>query len=184
MPPDGKAGGERFADLVSEDVVPLGEKPPKARTPVNRPEPPYTTHPARGQDGTPSRVLPPYSDHDRDLASRGMLAVPDDFGAHGMPPKELDALRKAEPADELDLHGLTAQEAHAEIDRFLRDAIGRGTRVVEICHGRGLQSAERPVLKILTRHWLKGSKAVLGYATPKRNQGVVRVRLRKAERLP
>ena len=55
---------------------------------------------------------------------------------------------------EIDLHGLTAKEAHREFDFFLKEAIRNGKRGVRIIHGRGLSSASKPVLKTKVFQWL------------------------------
>ena len=47
----------------------------------------------------------------------------------------------------LDLHGCTAEEARAEVERFLKECRRRGLRKVLIIHGKGYHSEGRPVLK-------------------------------------
>ena len=57
--------------------------------------------------------------------------------------------------DHLDLHGMTAEEARAALDRFLSGAHRKGQRCVLIVHGRGRNSKDRiPVLKNRVTTWL------------------------------
>lgn len=51
------------------------------------------------------------------------------------------------PDAELDLHGLSVDEAAAKVRFFLQNAIFQGFRVVLIITGKGLHSSERPVLR-------------------------------------
>jgi DNA-nicking Smr family endonuclease len=49
--------------------------------------------------------------------------------------------------DSLDLHGIILEDAETEIDRFIRESLRKNYSCIKIIHGRGLGSAERPVLK-------------------------------------
>ena len=51
------------------------------------------------------------------------------------------------PEAELDLHGLTVDEASAKIRFFLRDAIYQGFQTVLVITGKGLHSNDGPVLR-------------------------------------
>jgi len=64
----------------------------------------------------------------------------------------------------VDLHGMTADEAHDAVADFLLEARGRGARCVRIIHGKGLTSPNRePVLKGKVRRWLSQWDDVLAY---------------------
>lgn len=55
----------------------------------------------------------------------------------------------------LDLHGLTQDEAHAALLRFLRTASARGARLVLVITGKGTRGdGERGVLKRQVPRWL------------------------------
>ena len=55
----------------------------------------------------------------------------------------------------LDLHGLTQEEAHAELLRFLRNASVRDVRLVLVITGKGARKdGERGILKRQVPHWL------------------------------
>ncbi len=62
------------------------------------------------------------------------------------------------PEDELDLHGLTADEATAKILFFLQNAISRGLCTVLVITGKGLHSEEGPVLRSATERVLSEKK--------------------------
>jgi DNA-nicking Smr family endonuclease len=56
---------------------------------------------------------------------------------------------------ELDLHGMTREEAYAALSESLLEVIGRGGRVLCVVHGRGLHSkGGKPVLKEAVYQWL------------------------------
>ncbi len=86
--------------------------------------------------------------------------------------------------DELDLHGLTRDEARQALQAFLRGAAAEGRRCVRVIHGKGLRSSnEGPVLKTRVDHWLRQMDEVLAFhsALPRHGgTGAVYVLLRRA----
>jgi DNA-nicking Smr family endonuclease len=69
--------------------------------------------------------------------------------------------------DEIDLHGLTGDEAALHTAAFLADCAKRGLRCLRIVHGKGLGSRNRePVLKGRIRKLLARRSEVLAYAEP------------------
>jgi DNA-nicking Smr family endonuclease len=54
----------------------------------------------------------------------------------------------------IDLHGLGAEDARDAFEKFLKDAVTTGKRAVLVVHGRGLSSANKPVLKTKVIEWL------------------------------
>lgn len=73
---------------------------------------------------------------------------------------------------ELDLHGLTSDEARDRLADFLLDARGRGARCVRVIHGKGLTSPRKePVLKGKVRRWLAHWDDVLAYSEAPRHAG-------------
>ncbi|MFN7754120.1 MAG: Smr/MutS family protein [Pseudomonadota bacterium] len=74
---------------------------------------------------------------------------------------------------ELDLHGLTREEARAALGRFLAECLRRGLRCVRVIHGKGLGSRNRePVLKAKVAGWLAQREAVLAFCeAPPRDGG-------------
>lgn len=67
---------------------------------------------------------------------------------------------------QLDLHGLTREEALAALPRFLQAARQAGEKAVLIITGQGLHSADGPVLQQAVSGWLRdqGRGLVLEYA--------------------
>ena len=84
----------------------------------------------------------------------------------------------------LDLHGRTAQVAHAALDGFLLRAAAEGVRCVEVITGRG--QGEGGVIKREFPHWMNAPHLralILGAAHPHAlNPGSVRLLLRRARR--
>lgn len=65
---------------------------------------------------------------------------------------------------ELDLHGLTGDEARVALAGFLNRCMVEDRRCVRIIHGKGLGSKNRlPVLKNKVRHWLTQREDVLAF---------------------
>ena len=56
--------------------------------------------------------------------------------------------------DYIDLHGLNVADAQSAFEEFMQQNIVAGKRVVLIIHGRGLSSANEPVLKTSVHRWL------------------------------
>lgn len=87
---------------------------------------------------------------------------------------------------ELDLHGLTSEEARDRLADFLLDARARGARCVRVIHGKGLGSKNRlPVLKHKLRHWLMQREDVLAFCQARAidgGAGAVIVLLKSASR--
>ena len=54
----------------------------------------------------------------------------------------------------IDLHGLGVEDARDAFENFLKDAVTTGKRAVLVVHGRGLSSANQPVLKTKVIEWL------------------------------
>jgi len=74
--------------------------------------------------------------------------------------------------EELDLHGLTVNEAHALLSSFLNQCVRRGLRCVRIVHGKGLRSKNRePVLKRKVAGWLIQREEILAYCQARQADG-------------
>jgi len=73
---------------------------------------------------------------------------------------------------ELDLHGLTREEARERLSAFLREAHRRGQRCVRVVHGKGNGSPGRqPVLKDKVQRWLAQRVEVIAFAQASGAQG-------------
>lgn len=58
---------------------------------------------------------------------------------------------------QLDLHGLTRDEALENLDRFVKGAYNRGQKGVLVITGKGNNSPGEPVLKVAVANWLRVS---------------------------
>jgi DNA-nicking Smr family endonuclease len=75
----------------------------------------------------------------------------------GLDPRLIRRLRRGDFAWQahLDLHGMTAADAHVAVERFVVGSVRDGHRCVLLVHGRGLNSKDRvPVLKEHLKSWL------------------------------
>ena len=74
-----------------------------------------------------------------------MRSPAEDSQAPGVDRRELRKLKRGDypPSDRHDLHGMTAKEAAASVQRFIAASRGNRRRCVCIVHGRGLRSTGR-----------------------------------------
>lgn len=97
------------------------------------------------------------------------------FRRSHVPLKVLKDLRRGRYSiqDELDLHGLTANEARLMLREFIADVLKEGYRCVRIVHGKGLRSGPGgPVLKVKLGKWLPQWEQVIAFTTaPARDGG-------------
>lgn len=89
---------------------------------------------------------------------------------------ELEALRAGElvAANRLDLHGTIEEVARDRVFGFVRQSSQSGLRCVAVVHGRGLRSADGPVLKQAIPRWLTQlplARIVGAYASAPRERG-------------
>jgi DNA-nicking Smr family endonuclease len=92
----------------------------------------------------------------------------------GLPRDILRKLRRTHWViqEDLDLHGLTADQAAEATAHFLAECKRRGLRCVRIVHGKGLRSRGRePVLKRRVRRQLMRRSEVLAYVEPRQVHG-------------
>jgi len=110
------------------------------------------------------------------------------FLTPGVQKNVLKKLRKAtfDLDEEIDLHGLSSQEAKRQLLGFLHACVENGKRCVHIIHGKGLRSPDQlPVLKNQLNLWLRQHRDVLAFcsSSPKRGgTGAVNVLLRLADK--
>ncbi len=83
---------------------------------------------------------------------------------------------------ELDLHGLTQEQARQELLSFIQTARQSQRYCVSIIHGRGRKDLKAPVLKPSVNFWLRRHKQVLAFCSAPQHAGgtgAVYVLLRK-----
>jgi len=91
-----------------------------------------------------------------------------------VPESTLRRLRRGHFAvrDEIDLHGLTQDEARLALTAFLAEARTQERRCLRIIHGKGRGSGHRgPVLKSAVNRWLRRHAAVRAFCSARRNDG-------------
>ncbi len=67
---------------------------------------------------------------------------------------------------ELDLHGLTSDQARQELAFFLKECRNKHIQCVRIIHGKGLGSPhKKPILKGKVNHWLQQRQEVLAFCS-------------------
>lgn len=91
-----------------------------------------------------------------------------------VPESTLRRLRRGHYAvrDELDLHGMTQDEARLALTAFLAEAGKQDRHCLRIIHGKGRRSGHRgPVLKSAVNRWLRRHAAVRAFCSARRNDG-------------
>lgn len=92
----------------------------------------------------------------------------------GLPRRVLTDLRRGRwvVQGELDLHGLTRDEAIASLAQFIALALQQGRRCLRVIHGKGHGSPGRlPVLKHLSRGWLAQREDILAFCQARPHDG-------------
>ena len=72
-----------------------------------------------------------------------------------MQSEERRKLRAMKPEAEIDLHGLSADDAARELDSFFAECRSKGLRKVLIIHGRGIHSEGQPVLSSIVTSFVE-----------------------------
>lgn len=80
-------------------------------------------------------------------------------------------LRRMEPEDEIDLHGMSLEQALAGLEQFLNEALHRGLRKVQVVHGKGNHSKGEAVLPKAVFEYLQQSPIAGELGTPRREKG-------------
>ena len=111
-----------------------------------------------------------------DLYSENEIEAPDElyFARPGIQHRVVQELRRGhlEIGLELDLHGLTARHARADLNLFIEECHRRGVRCARIIHGKGYGSEERqPVLKQKLNLWLRQREDILAFTSATRRDG-------------
>jgi DNA-nicking Smr family endonuclease len=108
------------------------------------------------------------------------IADSDEFiegSARGLDHHVLRRLRRGEFAVQahVDLHGLTREEARAQLETFLARSRQGSKRCVLVVHGRGLHSKDQvPVLKDALKRWMRTARFanhILAFATARPHDG-------------
>jgi DNA-nicking Smr family endonuclease len=101
-------------------------------------------------------------------------ADPTLFARPGVSESTLRKLRRGQYRiqGELDLHGLSVEEAKMQLRDFLLAALQRNATCLRIVHGKGLRSGPRgPVLRQLVNNALRRTRQVLAFASARQVDG-------------
>ena len=73
---------------------------------------------------------------------------------------------------ELDLHGLTIEQARTQTKQFLQQALEQGFRCIQLIHGKGRKNADTgPRIKPFLNHWLQRKSEVMAFCSAKPEDG-------------
>ncbi len=73
---------------------------------------------------------------------------------------------------EIDLHGMTLEEAKPRLADFIEYSVSQGHYCVRVVHGKGLGSGDRgPVLKNAVNRWLRRWNSVLAFVSTRQVDG-------------
>ena len=95
------------------------------------------------------------------------------FSRSGLQYSVLKKLRQGKfPIEhELDLHGLTVEQARRELQAFLGECEAIGIRHAIIVHGKGFRSKDKPVIKPMVNRWLREVDNVLAFHSAQPRDG-------------
>lgn len=88
------------------------------------------------------------------------------FLRSGLPRRVLTDLRRGRWVlqAQIDLHGLTRDEARSALAHFLHDSLNQGLRCIRVIHGKGHGSPGKvSILKQLSRGWLAQREEILAF---------------------
>jgi len=74
--------------------------------------------------------------------------------------------------DEIDLHGMTREEAHTALRIFISDALAHRMHCIRVVHGKGRGSGSRgPVLKNGVNQWLRRWDSIAAFCSAQPQHG-------------
>lgn len=161
-------GGTELLDWAFAGVTPL--KPAeRADVPQQRPLPAPRQRKRDDAEVMRESIETPLTFEDR-------LDVGDEavFLRAGLPRRVLADLRRGRwvTQRELDLHGLTRDEARLALGEFLARCLVEGLRCVRLIHGKGLRSpGQFGVLRHLSRGWLAQREEILAFCQARPHEG-------------
>jgi DNA-nicking Smr family endonuclease len=166
-----QAQAERQRRLFAEAVGPVTPLRVPARA-LSRPPPPLPL--PRQREADERAALREALSDEVDVES---LLLTDDglsFRRPGVGPDVVTRLRRGHWAiqNQIDLHGLTREQARDALAGFVREAGRRGQRCLRVVHGKGHGSPGRqPVLKAKVQRWLGQCAEVIAFAQASGPQG-------------
>ena len=178
-------------EALKKQIRPLHVEPPKPqiRDLETRPER-AAKRPSKPPQEASELVWQAPGQFARALASSGGRKAPNDLregGSQGLDRAKADRLRRGKMTIEgrLDLHGLTQDQAKAQLEKFIHASAKAGKRNLLIITGKGLSSGGHGVLRTRVPEWLgQGDlgRQVLAFSYAQKRdgeQGALYVLLRK-----
>jgi len=133
----------------------------RVELPTNAPAPAPLKREADEREALSESLSAPLTFEDRlDMGDEAAFLRP------GLPRRVLTDLRRGRWVlqGELDLHGLTRNEARDALAHFLAHSLQQGRRCIRVIHGKGLGSPGRvSILKQLSRGWLAQREEILAF---------------------
>lgn len=166
-----RAAAERERRLFEREVGPVTKLPPRGHALVAPPRPEPLP---RQREADERAALQEALSDEVDIES---LLLTDDglsFRRPRVGPDVVTRLRRGQWAiqSQIDLHGLTREEAREALIDFVRQSVRRGHRCVRVVHGKGHGSPGRqPVLKGKVQRWLAQMTEVIAFAQASGPQG-------------
>lgn len=168
QPPDQAATAEALLDWAHAGATPLKRS---ERADLARPKPaPLPLQSVRDEASVlRESIETPLSFEDRlDIGDEAV------FLRNGLPRRVLNDLRRGRwvVQQQLDLHGMTRDEARLALAEFLARCLREGRRCVRLIHGKGLGSPGGVgILKQLSRGWLAQREEILAFCQALPHQG-------------
>jgi DNA-nicking Smr family endonuclease len=135
-------------------------------TPTHKPKP----YPKKTKLQLPDKLIRPPSESVATLQTEDTFS----YTAEGVQNNVLKKMRRGHFGldAELDLHGLTSNQAKRELIKFLHFCEQDGCRCVRIIHGKGYRSTNnQPVLKNDVNLWLRQYQEVLAFCSATQKEG-------------
>lgn len=158
--------------LAMSGVERLGRKPEKARH--DSPPSPVRTLVRKIEESEQKLFLEAINGLKLDIKFEDSVEEPDE-PAKPRPVSRMKQLRRGTIRIdyELDLHGLTKDEAIDALESFIKGAVRRGQKAVLVITGKGLHSADEPVIKKAVEKWMnnEGKELVSEFFSPPREMG-------------
>lgn len=170
--PEEEADAALFRE-ATRDVRPLGEKP--LPPPQAKPPPPRARFTRADRLAVLEESL--HGDPGGTDVTSGDGAGGGESASFARPGVQTSVLRKLRRGHyriqaEIDLHGLTVQQAKSALREFLAEALDRGHSCVRIIHGKGLRSGPRgPVLRSAVSGVLQRTGRVLAFVSARAVDG-------------
>ena len=156
-------------DLFRRSIGPVRKVAHDRTGPINKPLPPRPDKHRKPDVQPTTDFLSNHHDND-EVAADDLLF----FTRPGLQQRQLQRLKRGQLPirAELDMHGMTANQARNAIGEFINLCHDRQLKCVRIVHGKGYGSVTKtPVLKNHLNNWLRQHHDVLAFCSATRRDG-------------